>query len=50
MKSSQSKEVNREEAVDEVSFRNAMYASIVFVGGGIAFFWVLLYIIFSVRL
>ncbi len=50
MKNSKRKEVNNEEVVDEVSFRNAMYASILFVGGGISFFWVLLYIIFSVRL
>ncbi|WP_158233938.1 hypothetical protein [Sporosarcina sp. P34] len=50
MKNSPSKQVSKEEVVDEGSFRNAMYASILFVGGGIAFFWLILFIIFSVRL
>lgn len=50
MKNSLSNEVTTEEKVDETSFKNAMYASILFVGGGIAFFWIILFIIFSVRL
>ncbi|WP_156890563.1 MULTISPECIES: hypothetical protein [Sporosarcina] len=50
MKNSPGNEVNKEEVVDEGSFRNAMYASILFVGGGIVIFWLILFIFFSVRL
>ncbi|WP_158233504.1 hypothetical protein [Sporosarcina sp. P29] len=50
MKNSPNERVNKEEVVDESSFRNAMYASILFVGGGIALFWVILFIFFTVRL
>lgn len=47
MNTSQNKMSEKSEA--NRSFKNAMYTSIIFVGGGLGFFWVLLLIIFSIR-
>ena len=37
------------EKEENTSFRSALFNSIIFVGGGLSFFWILLFIIFTVR-
>lgn len=49
MKGSENRQQNENnEEVD--SFKNAMYTSIIFVGGGIVIFWFMLFIAYSLRL
>ncbi len=37
------------EEEENTSFKSAFFNSIIFVGGGLSFFWVLLFIIFTIR-
>jgi hypothetical protein len=49
MKNSEDGQQN--EKIEEVdSFKGAMYTSIIFVGGGIVIFWLMLFIAYSLRL
>lgn len=50
MNTSQKKQPhNNKKLNDENSLKNAMYTSILFVGGGIALFWLVLFIFYTIR-
>lgn len=50
MKTSEDKNTEEnEEFDDDRSLKNAMLTSILFVGGGLVFFWILLFVIFTIR-
>jgi len=48
MDSSENKPLDDQEKIDdERSLKNAMYNSILFVGGGLVFFWLLLFLTYT---
>lgn len=50
METLQSKQPEENEEINEEhSLKSAMYTSLLFVGGGIVLFWLLLFIIYTVR-
>ncbi|MHA6250814.1 cytochrome c oxidase subunit 2A [Oceanobacillus sp. CAU 1775] len=48
MKESENRQ-EHENPEEELSFKSALYSSVLFVGGGIVLFWFLLFIAFSLR-